>query len=455
MGFVVLHMEKAHGSDSGTTAHIERFIIPKNADPTRTHLNRRLIEYPDGIKDRSAAIQQRLEEAGLTRKIGSNQVRAIRINVSGTHEDMERIEREGRLDEWCADNLKYFADTFGKENIVAAHLHRDEETPHIHVTLVPIVKGERKRRKREEQTKKRYRKKPTDTVRLCADDIMTRLRLKSYQDTYAVAMAKYGLQRGIDGSKARHKSTQQYYRDIQKLADSLKAEVVDLQRQKETAQEELKRAKKEIQTEKLKGAATTAATNIAESVGSLFGSNKVKTLEKENTALHREIADHEETIEALQDRIQAMQADHSREIREMQQKHIMALQTKDTEYKKEASRLIRLVEKLCAWFPLAKEVLKIEKLCRIIGFNERQTATLVCGKPLEYAGELYSEEHGRKFTTEKAGFQVLKDPTDGTKLVLAIDRKPIAEWFKEQFEMLRQNIQQPFQQQRKRGGIKL
>uniref|UniRef100_UPI003A855ECE MobV family relaxase n=1 Tax=Alistipes putredinis TaxID=28117 RepID=UPI003A855ECE len=183
MGFVVLHMEKAHGSDSGTTAHIERFIIPKNADPTRTHLNRRLIEYPDGVKDRSAAIQRRLEEAGLTRKIGSNQVRAIRINVSGTHEDMKRIEEEGRLDEWCADNLKYFADTFGKENIVAAHLHRDEETPHIHVTLVPIVKGERKRRKREEQTKKRYRKKPTDTVRLCADDIMTRLKLKSYQDS--------------------------------------------------------------------------------------------------------------------------------------------------------------------------------------------------------------------------------------------------------------------------------
>ena len=455
MGFVVLHMEKAHGSDSGTTAHIERFIIPKNADPTRTHLNRKLVAYPDGIKDRSAAIQKRLEEARLTRKIGNNQVRAIRINVSGTHEDMKRIEEEGRLDKWCADNLKYFADTFGKENIVAAHLHRDEETPHIHVTLVPIVKGERKRRKREEQTKKRYRKKPTDTVRLCADDIMTRLRLKSYQDTYAVAMAKYGLQRGIDGSKARHKSTQQYYRDIQKLADSLKAEVVDLQRQKETAQEELKRAKKEIQTEKLKGAATTAATNIAESVGSLFGSNKVKTLEKENTALHREIADHEETIEALQDRIQAMQADHSREIREMQQKHIMALQTKDTEYKKEASRLIRLVEKLCAWFPLAKEVLKIEKLCRIIGFNERQTATLVCGKPLEYAGELYSEEHGRKFTTERAGFQVLKDPTDGAKLVLAIDRKPIAEWFKEQFEKLRQNIRRPIQPQRKGKGFKL
>lgn len=74
--------------------------------------------------------------------------------------------------------------------------------------------------------------------------------------------------------------------------------------------------------------------------------------------------------------------------------------------------------------------------------DERQTATLVKGKPLEYAGELYSEEHGRKFTTERAGFQVLKDPTDGTKLVLAIDRKPIAGWFKEQFEKIRRDLRQ-------------
>ncbi len=63
----------------------------------------------------------------------------------------------------------------------------------------------------------------------------------------------------------------------------------------------------------------------------------------------------------------------------------------------------------------------MENLCRLVGFNERQTATLVSGKPSVYAGELYSEEHKRKFKTEKAGFQVVKDPTDGTKLVLAID----------------------------------
>ena len=259
----------------------------------------------------------------------------------------------------------------------------------------------------------------------------------------------------VDGSKARHKSTQQYYRDIQKLSDDLKAEVVDLQQQKETAREELRRAKKEIQTEKLKGAATVAAANIAESVGSLFGSNKVKTLEKENIALHREVADHEETIEALQDRIQNMQADHSRQMAEVERKYRREIADKETKHKEEISFLKTVIARAAAWFPYFREMLRIENLCRLVGFDERQTATLVKGKPLEYAGELYSEEHGRKFTTEKAGFQVVKDPTDGTRLVLAIDRKPIAEWFKEQFEKLRQNIRRPIQPQKKGRGMKI
>lgn len=32
MGFVVLHIDKASGNDSGMTAHIERTIDPVNAD---------------------------------------------------------------------------------------------------------------------------------------------------------------------------------------------------------------------------------------------------------------------------------------------------------------------------------------------------------------------------------------------------------------------------------------
>ena len=40
MGYAVLHMEKTSGTDSAMSAHIERTIKPKNADESRTHLNR-------------------------------------------------------------------------------------------------------------------------------------------------------------------------------------------------------------------------------------------------------------------------------------------------------------------------------------------------------------------------------------------------------------------------------
>ena len=173
---------------------------------------------------------------------------------------------------------------------------------------------------------------------------------------------------------------------MKKKNDALDMENKRFQEQKAEAEQELKRAKKEVQTEKLKGAATTAATNIAESVGSLFGSNKVKTLERENTALHREVATHEETIGHLQAKIQTMQHDHNRQLLDMQQKHRMEMAERSDTYKDEVPGLKRIIEKLCAWFPMAKEIMRIESLCRLVGFNEKQTTTLTYGKPLIYEG---------------------------------------------------------------------
>ncbi len=223
MGFVVLHINKASGNDAAMTAHIERTIDPKNADKERTHLQ--LVEYPDGVENRTAAIQRRLDTAGLTRKIGTNQVRALRIMLSGTPEDMVRIEAAGKLGEWCEDNMRWLRDTFGADNVVSADLHRDEKTPHIHATVVPIVTGERRKAatkaKPTDPNKKQYRKKPSNAVRLCADDVMTRDKLKGYQDSYAEIMGKYGLQRGIDGSEARHIQGRPYYINVSVDDDAL------------------------------------------------------------------------------------------------------------------------------------------------------------------------------------------------------------------------------------------
>ena len=72
MSYTVLHLEKAKGNDSGMSAHIERTIHPKNADASRSYLNKEMIAYPDGIKNRTSAIQHRLDNAKLKRKIGTN-----------------------------------------------------------------------------------------------------------------------------------------------------------------------------------------------------------------------------------------------------------------------------------------------------------------------------------------------------------------------------------------------
>ncbi len=228
-GYVVFHMNKAKGNDSRMTAHIERTVQPKNVDPERTHLNRELIEFPEGVTNRTQAIQHRIETAGIKRKITKDQVRVIRVNLSGTHEDMKRIVAEGRIDEWCKDNVDYLKKQFGEKNVVSAVLHMDEKTPHIHASIVPIVIG--KRRKAKEASRK------NNVARLCADDIMTRSKMEGYQDSYALAMAKYGLQRGIRGSGARHVTTAEYYRDIFEQAESVKIERDLLLQQNEEKQQ--------------------------------------------------------------------------------------------------------------------------------------------------------------------------------------------------------------------------
>lgn len=79
--------------------------------------------------------------------------------------------------------------------------------------------------------KRKYRKK-TDTVRLCADDVLNRDTMTAFHDSYTKLMEKYGLQRGVSGSEARHVSTAQYYRNMQREKEGLRNDVQELQNQR-------------------------------------------------------------------------------------------------------------------------------------------------------------------------------------------------------------------------------
>ena len=233
--YAVCHLQRGSGNDSGMSCHIERkdakgkIYVPANANADRTHLNRELVRFPEGVPNRTEAVQHRIDTAGLRRKVGKNQTKAIRIILTGTHEQMMKIANDGRLNSWIDANLKWLKDTFGEENLVSCVLHMDEKTPHLHATVVPIVTGERVRRKREGEKKYETKSGP----RLSADDVMRRTKLHEYQNSYAAAMKPFGLQRGIVGSTAKHQANSDYYRqqviqyeeDIAKLqADVEKAQ---------------------------------------------------------------------------------------------------------------------------------------------------------------------------------------------------------------------------------------
>ena len=316
MGYFTLDFKKAKGaSDARMSDHIERRVIASNVDPTRTHLNRELVQLPKGVTERDEAIAHRIKSAGIKRKITPDQVRAIRVMLSGTHEDMMKIQQDGRIDEWCDDSMQWLHKTFGKENTVSAVLHMDETTPHIHATIVPIVMGERRKAKQKKQTegKRTYRKK-TDAARLCADDVLNRDRLVAYHDDYAKVMERYGLQRGVRGSEARHTTTAQYYRDLKRQTGELETDVQQLQSEKKAAEKRLLQIKREIGTERLEVVKTEAKTAIIAKVGSLLGSGEIKELKQENQQLRDEVVARDESIERLQIMMQYIHEHYAEEI---------------------------------------------------------------------------------------------------------------------------------------------
>ena len=329
--YAVCHLQRGSGNDSGMSCHIERkttdgkVYTPDNADKTRTHLNRELISFPTGVHNRTEAVQYRIGHAGLHRKVGKNQTKAVRIILTGSHEQMMKIVQSGRLDKWTSANLKWLRDTFGEDNVVSCVLHMDEKTPHLHATVVPIVTGERKRKSREGEKKYRTQTGP----RLSADDVMGRARLSIYQNTYAEAMREFGLQRGVVGSTARHQSNGEYYRQQMLQYEN---DIVRLNAEVEKANEG------------------------RSAILSLFGKGDLAKAKKELTAKDEQIAKLKEQIKALQTEKANLQEHHKKELAKLKNGYQAeinkaikeaeslrkTIQLKDTQIERQSRRIAEL-----------------------------------------------------------------------------------------------------------------
>ena len=242
----------------------------------------------------------------------------------------------------------------------------------------------------------------------------------------------------------------------------IKKQKAELQRIEETqrhkkqqvtlAEQELKQVKSEIRTDKLKSAATDAATAIASGVGSLFGSGKLKELEHANEKLQDEVSKRDTNIEKLQSQIQQMQKQHDTQIHNLREMHRQELDMKE----KELSRLARIIDKAFRWFPMFREMLRMEKFCATLGFTKEMTESLLVKKEaLKCSGKIYSEQHRRNFDIKDDILRVENDPDDESRLNLTVNRKPITDWFREQWHRLRYGTKLPQQEEKKSRGIKL
>jgi len=433
MGYAVLHLEKASGTDSAMSAHIERTFAPKNANPALTHLNRELIEFSDGVHSRTEAIQHRLDTAGVKRKIGKNQVRAVRILLTGSPKDMKQIEREGRLDEWCNDNVEWMKQTYGSENIVSAVLHLDESTPHIHATLVPIVIGERRKAKKEQAdtSKKNYRKKDINGARLCADDVMSRARLKNYQNSYAEKMADYGLERGIEGSEAKHIKTSHYYRDLLNQTEDIQENIDELQKLREQAEEELVHTRSELKIDKIKNAATETTANIVESVGSLFGNSKIKN---ENERLKQYISELKVQVVEREQRIKQIELQHQTE------------KTQFSEY----------INKLNKFFPYIEKLLPLVEYCKnTLRFSDEIIRELCKLRKLSLRGKFYSIEFNCSFESDNAVFSFEKDKNSKECFHICVNGVDLVLWFRDRMNEIRERLNLKETVKNSHRGLKL
>ena len=150
-------------------------------DKSRTHLNYHTLPHE---KKYLAFIDERIKELAPKRKIKDDAVLITSFILGSDKEFFDGISPETQK-RFFDDCTEFFAECYGKENVVSAVVHLDESTPHLHFNLMPVTGG-----------------------RLCAKELFDRAALRELQtDFYEVVGKKYGLKRGKEGSTAKHLDT--------------------------------------------------------------------------------------------------------------------------------------------------------------------------------------------------------------------------------------------------------
>lgn len=166
-------------------------------DKSKTCLNYHTMPYE---KKYLSFIDERIKQLSLKRKIKDDAVLITSFILGSDKEFFDRITADQQK-QFFADCTDFFSERYGNENVVSAVVHLDESTPHLHLNLMPV----------------------TD-CRLCAKVLFDRTALRDLQtDFYETVGKKYGLERGKEGSTAKHLDTIAY--KTKKMTEAAEAKI--------------------------------------------------------------------------------------------------------------------------------------------------------------------------------------------------------------------------------------
>lgn len=189
MGYAILRTQKLKSPVAirRSMKHAFREQDTPNADSERT---------PDNTHLGASSAQEGLDKiaALLPEKRRSDAVLCIEYLVTASPQAMAGKSREEQ-DAYLHDALAWVREKHGEANVVYAGIHRDERTPHLYAYVVPL---------------------DADTGRLNAKRHLGGARaLSQMQTEFAERVGRqHGLQRGIEGSKAKHTAVRDWYAEM-------------------------------------------------------------------------------------------------------------------------------------------------------------------------------------------------------------------------------------------------
>lgn len=195
--FAILRVSKlkAVGQIGSASGHNSRKRAQSHAD-NQTPLMGGGSRLLGGQADAVAAYAERISTTGAKPRKGA--VLALEFVASASKEWFQSASRDER-EAWVSDTMEFLTDRVGAEaNILSAHLHDDESTPHIHFLAVPLVQKARKKsgRRSAKATAQDKQNEGLSWALAAADIVGDRRKLEALQTDYAFAVADRGLRRG-------------------------------------------------------------------------------------------------------------------------------------------------------------------------------------------------------------------------------------------------------------------